>query len=153
MALTVYIASLFGHLRDGVVHWCDRRWRRRWDVGLACGRRQLLGRNKWLPGQNFGPAGRRGDSFGRRWRFGRCCGHGGRLGGCRWLCRCRRLGGCWFCNNRKDSILRHGRADSGGGPLLVPIGDVVVMVWRYLARSRSINDHLRNGWNGRNTST
>lgn len=133
------VPSLFGDLLlDGVVHWCDRRWWRgesggsywsRWDVGLARGCRWLPGWDSGLPGGDY--AWRRGDPLWRLRRFGRCCG-----------CRRHGGGGC-FGNNGDDSLWSHWRAD-GGGPLLIHVGDAVVMIWRQFAWSRGVNNHLRN---------
>lgn len=147
LVLTVDIPSLFGNLLlDGVVYWCDRWWWWGesggshwpwWDVRLACGCWWLPGRDNGLPGGNCRLAWRWGDPLWRRRCFGRCCG-----------CRSRG-GGCWFGNNGEDSLLGHWWADGGGGPLLIHVWDAVVMVWRQFARSRGVNNHLRNGWNNK----
>lgn len=147
LVLTVDIPSLFGDLLlDGVVYRCDRWWCGGgafggshwpwWDVGLACRCWWLPGWDKGLPGGNCWLAWRRGDS---RWRlrcFGRCRGSHSRGGG-----------GCWFGDNGEDSLLSHWWAHGGGGPLLIHVGDAVVMIWRQFAWSRGVNNHLRNGWN------
>lgn len=44
-----------------------------------------------------------------------------------------------------DSPLSHWRVDGGGGPLLIHVGNMIVMIWRQFAWSRGVNNHLRNG--------
>lgn len=139
------VSSLFGHLLlDGVVHRGDRRRRCRgsggsywlwWDVGLACGCWWLPGWDEGLPGGNWRLVCRRGNPL---WRQ-RCLGRG---------CGC-----CWFGDEGEDSPWSHwwavgsgGDGCSGSGPPLIQVWDVVVMIWRQLAWSRGVNNHLRNGW-------
>lgn len=143
------VPSLFGDLLlDGVVYWSDR-WRwwwgesggrhwSWWDVGLACGCWWLPSRHKGLRSGNHRLACRRWDPLWRQRRFGRRRG-----------CRSRGGGSCWFGNNGEDSPLSHRRAEGGGGPPLIYVGDAVVMIWRRFSGSRRVNNHLRNGWNNK----
>lgn len=137
------VSSLLGDLLlNAVVHRGDcwrRRWGpgrsrgSRWDVGLASGCYRLPGWDKRLSGGNGRLAWRRSHPL---WRQ-RCLGGCGRGHGC----------GGGFGRNRKYSPLSDWWSDGGGGSLVVPVRDVVVMIWRLLvwpAWSRGVNNHLRN---------
>lgn len=121
--LTVNVPSLFGDLLlDGVIYWCHWRRRWRWDVGLACGYRGLLGWDDRLLGRTVWLACGRSDPSRRQRGLGRRCG--------RRRCRRRHLGCCRFGNVGEDSPLGHRKADGCGGPPLIDIRDAVVVIRR-----------------------
>lgn len=132
------IPSLLGDLLlDGIVHWCDRwQWQGwsggncwPWDVGFASGYRWLSGGYEGLSGGYEGFSG--GDQrLVLRWGHPRA----GCLG-----CSC----GDWR-QFREDDLWSDWWA-SGGGPLLIQVWDVVVMIWRHFAWSQGVNNHFRDG--------
>lgn len=131
------VPSLFGDLLlDGVIYWCHWRWRRRWDVGLACRYRGFLGWDDRLLGWSFWLACGRSDPSRRQRGLGR---RRGRRSHCRLDC-------CRFGNVGEDSPLGHRRADGCGGPPLIDIRDAVVVIRRWSAWIWGVDYCLRDGW-------